>query len=41
MHPLGTGDPEGVARAAAFMLSPRNAWLTGADLVLDGGYTLQ
>jgi NAD(P)-dependent dehydrogenase (short-subunit alcohol dehydrogenase family) len=40
MHPLGIGAPEDVARAAAFMLDPKNTWLTGADLVLDGGYTL-
>jgi NAD(P)-dependent dehydrogenase (short-subunit alcohol dehydrogenase family) len=40
MHPLGTGTPEDVARAAVFMLDPRNAWVTGADLVIDGGYTL-
>jgi NAD(P)-dependent dehydrogenase (short-subunit alcohol dehydrogenase family) len=40
MHPLGIGAPEDVARAAAFMLDPRNTWLTGTDLILDGGYTL-
>jgi NAD(P)-dependent dehydrogenase (short-subunit alcohol dehydrogenase family) len=40
MHPLGAGEPEDVARAAVFMLSPRNAWITGSDLIIDGGYTL-
>ena len=40
MHPLGTGRPEDVARAASFMLDPANVWLTGADLIVDGGYTL-
>ena len=38
-HPLGTGTPEDVARAAAFMLAPQNKWITGTDLVIDGGYT--
>ncbi len=39
-HPLGTGSPEDVARAAAFLLSPASTWITGSDLVIDGGYTL-
>lgn len=38
-HPLGTGTPEDVARAAAFLLAPQSAWITGIDLVIDGGYT--
>jgi NAD(P)-dependent dehydrogenase (short-subunit alcohol dehydrogenase family) len=41
LHPLGAGQPEDVARVAAFMLDPRNRWMTGADLTIDGGYTLQ
>jgi NAD(P)-dependent dehydrogenase (short-subunit alcohol dehydrogenase family) len=40
MHPLGTGSPEDVARAAVFLLDPRNTWVTGTDLIIDGGYTL-
>ncbi len=40
MHPLGAGEPEDVARAAVFMLDPANRWLTGSDLIIDGGYTL-
>lgn len=40
MHPLGAGEPEDVARAAVFMMDPANRWLTGSDLIIDGGYTL-
>jgi NAD(P)-dependent dehydrogenase (short-subunit alcohol dehydrogenase family) len=38
-YPLGLGEPEDVARAAAFLLAPQNRWITGTDLIIDGGYT--
>ena len=38
-HPLGTGKPEDVARAAAFLLAPQNTWITGINCIIDGGYT--
>ena len=40
-HPLGCGQPEDVAHAAAFLLSPAARWITGVDLPVDGGYTAQ
>lgn len=40
-HPLGTGQPEDVGRAAVFMLAPGTRWITGADLAVDGGFTAQ
>jgi NAD(P)-dependent dehydrogenase (short-subunit alcohol dehydrogenase family) len=38
-HPLGLGDPQDVAYAACFMLSPTSKWITGTDLIIDGGRT--
>jgi len=38
-YPLGPGLPEDIARAAVFLLAPQNRWITGIDLVVDGGYT--
>jgi NAD(P)-dependent dehydrogenase (short-subunit alcohol dehydrogenase family) len=39
--PLGRlGTPEEVAAAALFMVSPAARYMTGACVVLDGGYTL-
>lgn len=42
MHPLGRlGKPEDVAQAALFFASDMSAWITGQDLIVDGGYTLR
>jgi NAD(P)-dependent dehydrogenase (short-subunit alcohol dehydrogenase family) len=38
-HPLGLGEPEDVAHAATFLLSAKARWITGTNLVVDGGYT--
>lgn len=40
-HPLGFGSPDDVANAATFLLSPQSNWITGANLVVDGGCSAQ
>jgi NAD(P)-dependent dehydrogenase (short-subunit alcohol dehydrogenase family) len=40
-HPLGPGAPSDVAGAAVFLLAPATTWITGIDLVVDGGYSAQ
>jgi NAD(P)-dependent dehydrogenase (short-subunit alcohol dehydrogenase family) len=41
LHPLGLGNPDDVANAAAFLLADTARWITGTVLVVDGGYTAQ
>lgn len=40
-HPLGIGRPEDVANACIFLLSDAARWITGSNLVVDGGYSAQ
>ncbi|MFM1793216.1 MAG: Enoyl-(Acyl carrier protein) reductase, partial [Bacteroidota bacterium] len=35
------GKPEEVAEAVVFLASDQAAWITGANLVVDGGTTLR
>jgi NAD(P)-dependent dehydrogenase (short-subunit alcohol dehydrogenase family) len=39
MHPLGYGKTEDVANSCIFLLSDASKWVTGTNLILDGGYT--
>lgn len=38
LHPLGLGRPEDVANACIFLLSNASCWITGTNIVVDGGY---
>ena len=42
LHPVGrTGQPEDIAKAVWFLASEQATFITGADLLVDGGYTAQ
>jgi NAD(P)-dependent dehydrogenase (short-subunit alcohol dehydrogenase family) len=38
MHPVGRfGQPDDIARAIYFLIDPKNNWITGQTLAVDGG----
>ena len=39
MHPLGYGEVEDVASACIYLLSRASKWVTGTNLIVDGGYS--
>ena len=39
--PLGLGEPADVANACIYLLSEASRWVTGQNIVIDGGYTVQ
>ena len=41
LHPLGLGTPEDVANACVYLLSDASKWITGTNLIIDGGYCAQ
>lgn len=40
-HPLGLGKPCDVAALCAFLLSKQAKWITGANIIIDGGYSIK
>ncbi len=41
LHPLGLGTVNNVSQAILFLLNQDSQWITGSELVLDGGFTAQ
>ena len=39
MHPMGFGEPKDVANACIYLLSDASKWITGTNLIVDGGYS--
>ena len=40
LHPLGRlGEPDEIAQAVVFLASDEASFVTGSDLLVDGGYT--
>lgn len=39
--PLGLGDPSDISNACIYLLSDASRWVTGQNIVIDGGYTAQ
>jgi len=37
-HPLGLGEPEDIAYAVVYLLSDFSKWVTGTNMIVDGGY---
>ncbi len=40
-HPLGIGSVEDVSNLVLFLLSDESKWITGSNIVIDGGYSIR
>lgn len=40
-HPMGLGKTEDIANGCIYLLSNASRWITGQNLIIDGGYTAQ
>jgi NAD(P)-dependent dehydrogenase (short-subunit alcohol dehydrogenase family) len=41
LHPMGFGNPNDVSNQCIFLLSKASSWITGTNLIVDGGYSIQ
>lgn len=40
-YPLGIGEPEYIAKLVKFLLSDDSEWITGTNIIIDGGATIR
>lgn len=40
-YPLGLGTPSDVANQVVYLMSDNSKWMTGTNIILDGGYSLR
>jgi NAD(P)-dependent dehydrogenase (short-subunit alcohol dehydrogenase family) len=40
LYPLGYGEPENIAKLIKFLLSEESEWITGSEIVIDGGFSI-
>jgi NAD(P)-dependent dehydrogenase (short-subunit alcohol dehydrogenase family) len=38
-YPLGLGEPSDIANLVEFLLSDKSRWITGQQIIIDGGRT--
>ena len=41
LHPLGIGSVEDISNLLMFLLSEESKWITGSNIVIDGGYSIR
>ena len=41
LHPLGLGKTEDISNTCVFLLSDASRWITGQNIIVDGGYTIK
>ena len=41
LHPLGLGKTEDISNTCVFLLSDAYRWITGQNIIVDGGYTIK
>ena len=41
MHPLGMGEISDITPMILFLLSDQSRWITGQNIIIDGGYSVQ
>ena len=38
-YPLGFGSPDDVANLCVFLMSDASKWITGTEIIIDGGFS--